>query len=211
MSARSAPVSKAPREHRVRRPLKGEAREETTSAAAHAASPGLILGPQFFDRRTLSVARELIGKFLVRRQDGEDIGLMISETEAYDGPLDKASHAHRGRTPRNSPMFGAAGTIYVYFTYGMHFMLNLVCGQAGHPAAVLIRGAGDIAGPARLTKALGIDKSLNDKPLGVTTGLWVEDRGVTVRPRDIQRTPRIGIGYAEDYVGKPWRFVMARP
>src|SRR5882757_610508 len=88
---------------------------------------GTILGPDFFNRRTLTVARELIGKVLVRRRDGQDVALMITETEAYDGPRDKASHAHRGQTPRNAPMFDKAGTIYVYFTYGMHFMLNLVC------------------------------------------------------------------------------------
>jgi DNA-3-methyladenine glycosylase len=175
---------------------------------AEVAGPGVILGRDFFDRRTLTVARDLIGKFLVRRIDGEDVAVMITETEAYDGLLDKASHAHRGRTRRNAPMFGAPGTIYVYFTYGMHFMLNLVCREEGHPAAVLIRGAGGTVGPARLTKALRIDQSLNDKPLGIETGLWVEDRGTRVGPRQIQRTPRIGIAYAGDYVEKPWRFVV---
>jgi DNA-3-methyladenine glycosylase len=175
---------------------------------AETAHPGVILGRDFFDRRTLTVARELIGKFLVRRLAGEERAAMITETEAYDGPLDKASHAYRGRTQRNAPMFGEPGTIYVYFTYGMHFMLNLVCREAGHPAAVLIRGAGDVVGPARLTKALRIDKALNDKPLAVATGLWVEDRGVKLSPRRIRRTPRIGIAYAGDYVDKPWRYVV---
>jgi DNA-3-methyladenine glycosylase len=151
----------------------------------------------------------LIGKFLVRsRPDAGLVAVMITETEAYDGLKDKASHAYRGRTPRTAPMFDAPGTIYVYFTYGMHYMLNLVCGQKDHPAAVLIRGAGDVVGPARLTKALGIDKSINHRALGRETGLWVEDRGVAVRPRDIARTPRIGIPYAGDYIDKPWRFVL---
>jgi DNA-3-methyladenine glycosylase len=172
------------------------------------AAQGVILGPDFFDRRTLTVARELIGKFLVRRLDDADVALMINETEAYDGFLDKGSHAHRGQTPRNTPMFGSAGAIYVYFTYGMHYMLNLVCGAPGHPAAVLVRGAGEVVGPARLTKALHIDKAINDKPLGVATGLWVEDRGVRLRPSDVARTPRIGIPYAEDYIDKPWRFLL---
>lgn len=175
-----------------------------------APAPPTVLGPEFFDRRTLTVARQLIGKFLVWRRDGADVAVMITETEAYDGFRDKASHAYRGRTPRNAPMFRGAGTIYVYFTYGMHFMLNLVCGEQRHPAAVLIRGAGEIVGPARLTKALRIDKTLNDRPLGVETGLWVEDRGVRIPPRTIVCTPRIGIDYAEDYVHKPWRFVMVR-
>ena len=169
-----------------------------------------VLGPEFFDRPALAVARGLIGKFLVRRRDGAEAALMLTETEAYDGPNDKASHAWRGRTARNTPMFGPPGTIYVYFTYGMHWMLNLVCRQADYPAAVLIRGAGAVVGPARLTKALGIDRGLNDRRLGVETGLWVEDRGVAVRPRDIERTPRIGIDYAGDYVDKPWRFVVRK-
>jgi DNA-3-methyladenine glycosylase len=173
-------------------------------------TPRAVLGPDFFDRRTLTVARDLIGKFLVRRIGGDDVAAMITETEAYDGLLDKASHAHRGRTERNAPMFGVPGTIYVYFTYGMHYMLNLVCGEEGHPAAVLIRSAGEIIGPARLTKALKIDKALTGRPLGVATGLWVEDRGVRVDPRSIQRTPRIGIAYAGDYVEKPWRFVVKK-
>jgi DNA-3-methyladenine glycosylase len=172
---------------------------------------GTVLDPDFFNRPTLTVARELIGKYLVRRRGGGDVALMITETEAYDGFKDKGSHAYRGRTARNAPMFGGPGTIYVYFTYGMHWMLNLVCREAGHPAAVLIRGAGDIVGPARLTKALGIDRTLNGAPLAVETGLWVEDRGTIVRARDIERTPRIGIGYAEDYADKPWRFVLRRP
>jgi DNA-3-methyladenine glycosylase len=169
---------------------------------------GIIVGPDFFNRRTLTVARDLIGKFLVRRLDGRDVALMVTETEAYDGFRDKASHAYRGQTPRNTPMFHGPGTIYVYFTYGLHHMLNLATGEVGHPSAVLIRGAGDVVGPARLTKAMGIDKALNDKPLGVETGLWVEDRGVIVKPREIERTPRIGIPYAGDYIDKPWRFVL---
>ena len=173
-------------------------------------APGRVLGPAFFDRPALTVARELVGKFLVRRRGDDEVALMLTETEAYDGPKDKASHAWRGRTARNTPMFGPPGRIYIYFTYGMHWMLNLVCREADYPAAVLIRGAGPVVGPARLTKALGIDRALNDLPLMVETGLWVEDRGAMLRPRDIERTPRVGIGYAEDYIDKPWRFVVRK-
>ncbi len=170
-----------------------------------------ILGPDFFDRPTLIVAKELLGKYLVRRVGDKTIVLMINETEAYDGFKDKASHAHRGQTPRNSVMFGHPGVIYVYFTYGIHWMLNIVCGKKTYPAAVLIRGAGEIVGPARLTKALSIDKTLNTKPLSKRAGLWIEDRGVLVKPRDIERTPRVGINYAGEYVHKPWRFVLKKP
>jgi DNA-3-methyladenine glycosylase len=167
-----------------------------------------ILRPEFFNRPTLTVAQDLIGKFLVRSINGKDVALMITETEAYDGFHDLASHAHRGKTVRNTPMFGEPGTIYVYFTYGIHWMLNLVCGEKEYPAAVLIRGLESVVGPARLTKFLKIDKSLNAKMLGKKSGLWVEDRGVKVSPKDIARTPRIGINYAGKYVHKPWRFVL---
>ncbi|TSC69556.1 MAG: DNA-3-methyladenine glycosylase [Parcubacteria group bacterium Gr01-1014_56] len=195
-----------------------------------------VLGPAFFDRPTLTVAKELLGKFLVRRVGGKTVALMITETEAYDGPRDKANHAHRGQTPRNMPMFGHPATIYVYFTYGIHWMLNIVCGKSGYPAAVLIRGVANYAGilrsgemngsptpsrniptpfllngPAKLTKFLKIDKSLSTKMLGKKSGLWIEDRGVVIKPRDIKRTPRIGINYAGEYAHKPWRFVLKKP
>jgi DNA-3-methyladenine glycosylase len=195
-----------------------------------------ILGLEFFDRPALTVARELLGKYLVRRVGKKEIALMITETEAYDGHKDKASHASRGQTPRNTPMFGEARTIYVYFTYGMHWMLNIVCGKKGYPAAILIRGLDGSAvtaqqtalraarpsptvrrtvpasprldGPAKLTKFLHIDRALNNKPLGPKTGLWVEDRGVSISPRQVVRTPRVGVPYAGEYALKPWRFVI---
>lgn len=154
------------------------------------------------------VAQELLGKFLVRKVAGKTITLMITEAEAYHGFNDLGSHASRGKTPRNAPMFMGPGTIYVYFTYGMHWMLNFVTEREEYPAAVLIRAAGDIVGPARLTKALSIDKKLTGKPLGKKIGLWVEDRGVKVNPKDIQKTPRIGILYAGAYTNKLWRFVL---
>jgi DNA-3-methyladenine glycosylase len=161
---------------------------------------------------------------------------MIVETEAYVGPHDKASHAHRGKTKRNEVMFGPSGHWYVYFTYGMHHMLNLVTGKDGYPSAVLIRGivpvpAEDLIdpqnpyanvlknlsirkkkksliGPGRLTKALKITKALNGKPASMASGLWIEDRGIEIPPRIIQRTPRIGIGYAEEWVSKPLRYIV---
>lgn len=173
-----------------------------------------VLGPEFFDRSTHAVARELLGKYLVRTIGRKEVALMIVETESYHGFKDLASHARRGQTVRNAPMFAGPGTIYVYFTYGMHWMLNLVCGRHMFPAAVLIRGlaaqelSAPLNGPAKLTKFLKIDKRLNAKMLGKKAGLWVEDRGVVVRPRNIVRTPRIGVPNAGEYAHKPWRFVL---
>lgn len=169
-----------------------------------------VLKEEFFNRPTLTVARELIGKFLVRKVGKKEIALMITETEAYDGFKDMASHARRGQTPRNTPMFGKPGRIYVYFTYGMHWMLNLVCGQEKYPAAVLIRGVGDVSGPARLTKFLQIDKKLNTLPLNKKSGLWVEDREVVIPPRRVARTGRIGVDYSGEWAKKPYRFVLKK-
>ena len=177
---------------------------------------GTILGQRFFDRPTLTVAEALLGKYLVRRDGQKTTALMITETEAYFGHEDRGSHAHRGQTPRNAPMFARAGAIYVYFTYGMHWMLNLVCEGEGFPAAVLIRGAASPAGappldgPAKLTRYLAIDRSLTGKRLGKRSGLWVEDRGVRVRRSEIVRTPRVGIPNRGIWTEKPWRFVLEK-
>src|SRR3989344_3016714 len=131
-----------------------------------------ILPQSFFNRPTVLVAQELLGKFLVRRVGKRKIAVMITETEGYDGFKDKASHAHRGKTARNSIMFGEAGHWYVYFTYGMHWMLNIVTGPEKYPAAILIRGVEGINGPARITKALHINKLMNGKLADRETGLW---------------------------------------
>ncbi len=133
---------------------------------------------------------------------------MITGTEAYDGPYDLAYHASRGRTTRTEVMFGPAGHWYVYFIYGMYDMLNIVTGPKGYPSAVLIRAAGPYFGPARLTKELKIDGTLNGKPLNKTNGLWVEDRGDEITSHRIQRTPRIGVAYAGKWAKKPWRFIL---
>jgi DNA-3-methyladenine glycosylase len=100
---------------------------------------------------------------------------MVTETEASTGPDDLASHASRGRTERNEAMFGPPGTFYVYFVYGMHWMLNIVAGPVGYPAAVLIRGVEGIVGPGRLTKAIGITGRLNAKVASEETGVWFSE------------------------------------
>jgi DNA-3-methyladenine glycosylase len=174
-----------------------------------------ILPQRFFDRPVCEVARDLLGTYLVRDIDGKKYAYLIVETEAYGGENDLASHARSGKTARNWPMYAKAGTIYVYFTYGMHWMLNISTGKRGEPSAVLLRGIaapekGEIRldGPARLTKHLSIDKTLSGKPLGKSAGLWIEDRGVKVSPRDVQTTPRIGIAYAGAWAKKPWRYIL---
>lgn len=151
-----------------------------------------------------------MGKVIVRRVGAKEIAFLITEVEAYDGFDDKASHASRGRTERNAPMFGDAGFWYVYLVYGMHWMLNIVTGPAEYPAAVLIRGAGDINGPAKLTKALSVTKQFNATVTSRATGLWIEDRGIVVKKRDIKRLPRVGVDYAgPTWAGKKYRFLYS--
>jgi DNA-3-methyladenine glycosylase len=164
-----------------------------------------ILRRDFFEQPTLLVAESLLGKFLVR----DSKSFMIIEVEAYDGFEDKASHASRGETPRNTVMFGEAGIWYVYFVYGMHHMLNIVTGAEGYPAAVLVRGVEGISGPARLTKALGVDRQMNEQKAERKSGLWIEDRGIIVPKNRIEKTPRIGVAYAgEEWARKLWRFML---
>jgi DNA-3-methyladenine glycosylase len=166
------------------------------------------LAPEFFRRPALRVARELVGKVLVRRHaDGRLEAAVIHETEAYVGPHDKACHAAKGLTPRTAVMFGPAGVWYVYFVYGIHWMLNVVTGEEGFPAAVLLRGAGRWVGPARLTKGLAIDKDFNGQPASAASGLWIEDRGIALPRGAVRRTPRIGVEYAGEWAAKPYRFV----
>lgn len=170
-----------------------------------------ILTKRFFERPTLAVARGLLGKFLVRKIGMREISYMITEVEAYDGPKDKASHAHRGETARNKIMFGSAGVWYVYFVYGMYHMLNMVTGPKGYPAAVLIRGVENINGPGRLTKALKIDRRFNGENSKRETKLWIEDRGTVISKKYITKTARIGVHYAGPFWSKkPYRFIMKK-
>jgi DNA-3-methyladenine glycosylase len=157
------------------------------------------MNEEFLSKSSILVAKDLIGVFLCRRINNKTYRYKITETEAYGGEKDLASHAKRGRTKSNAPMFEKAGTIYVYFTYGMHYMLNIVTGKKDRPSAVLIRGVEGIIGPGRLTRALHIDKMLNNKKLGRKTGLWLEVPKVKSKFK-VVRTPRIGV----DYSGPIW-------
>ena len=166
-----------------------------------------VLNIKFFNRPTEKVAKDLLGKFLVRNIGRREIVLMITEVEVYDGFGDKASHASRGKTARNSIMFGPAGYWYVYFTYGMHWMLNIVTRESGYPAAVLIRGVAGFGGPAKLTKFLKVDSRFNGLSANKRSGLWLEDRGVRLRDSKVKKGPRVGVSYAGPYWAKrKWRF-----
>lgn len=166
------------------------------------------------------VARRLLGCELEREIDGTLIRVRIAETEAYD-QTDAASHSYRGQTPRTDIMFGPAGHLYVYFTYGMHYCCNVVVGEKGYGAAVLIRAVQPLEGeamlqerrgsktgieltngPAKLCQALGIDKTMNghdlhQPPLRLIVRLHDDDMVVT--------TTRIGISQAKEV---PWRFYL---
>jgi len=169
-----------------------------------------ILSRSYFNRPTLTVARSLVGKYLVRENDKGAISGKIIEVEAYVGPQDKACHASKGRTQRTEVMFGPAGVSYVYLVYGMYHCLNVVTEREEFPAAVLIRAIEVdgvlIDGPGRLCRALEIDRSLNRLDMTIRERLWFEDRGGRVPKHHIGTLPRIGIDYAGPWAKKPWRF-----
>lgn len=167
------------------------------------------------------VAPRLLGCLLVRELDGRQLIGRIVETEAYD-QTDAASHSYRGKTPRTDVMFGLAGHLYVYFAYGMHYCMNVVCGPVGHGAAVLIRalepvegeavmtanrggrGGKDVSnGPAKVCQALDINKRWNGHDLHQPPLQLVIQP--TLDPADIVQTTRIGITQAKDV---PWRFYV---
>lgn len=183
---------------------------------------GKVLPRSFYDRPTLAVAEELLGKVLVHRTPAGDAAGMIVETEAYIGEDDPACHAAPGPTQRNAPLYGPPGFAYVYLNYGIHYLVNAVTESDGHPAAVLIRALAPVEGvrlmlkrraadgrhidtaalcrgPGNLTRALGI--TLTDNMLDlVSSRLSIEDRGLV--PAGVSWGPRVGITVG---VEKPWR------
>ena len=168
---------------------------------------GVKLLRDFYIRDVLIVAPELIGKYIVIRHKINGFQkFIITETEAYRGSEDKACHASRGETSRNRVMFDEGGKIYVYFVYGMYWMLNFVTAPAGVPQAALIRGIEGFNGPGKLTKALGIDRSYYGEDLSTSDRIWVEDNGIVP---SYNSGPRIGIDYAGDiWKNKPWRYYI---
>jgi len=161
---------------------------------------------EFFHRPCLSVARELVGKVLVRNVDGGQLRLRITETESYCGEEDTACHAHKGRTKRTEVLYAEAGTIYVYLCYGIHWLLNIVTGEKEQPEAVLIRACAEANGPGKLTKVLQITGKLNRKSITQSNELWIEDDGFRC---EIAPGKRVGIGYAaQEDQDRLWRFKM---
>ena len=163
---------------------------------------------EFFNRPCLEVARDLVGKTLVRKTDSGEIRLRITETESYIGEADTACHAHKGRTKRTEVMYMKAGTIYVYLCYGMHWMLNIVTGEIDEPEAVLIRACEGFEGPGKLTKKLMITGDFNRKDITECEDFYIEDEGFEC---EAITDKRVGIAYAsEEYREKPWRFIMKK-
>ncbi len=176
----------------------------------------------------IRISRELLGKVLCTFLDGELTCGIITETEAYAGIHDRASHAYGNRrTRRNAPMYAEGGIAYVYLCYGLHHLFNVVTGSADHPTAVLIRALQPLegidamlrrrkkekvtpaltAGPGSLSQALGITVDLSGAPLD-RPPLWIEDRGIAVPAGKIIARPRIGVAYAGEDAHKPWRFYI---
>jgi DNA-3-methyladenine glycosylase len=176
-----------------------------------------------FDRPVLRAAPLLLGQIIERETDEGLVAIRLTEVEAYDGPKDPGSHAYRGKTDRNAVMFGPPGHVYVYFTYGMHWCMNLVCGPDGTPSAVLLRAgevvegadlakrrrptarsARDLArGPARLAQALDADRSCNGLDACDTSSSLRLRVGRRTPRTKIRRGPRVGLAGAAE---RPWRF-----
>ena len=178
----------------------------------------------------VQISRELLGKVLCTRINGAVTKAVITETEAYAGVGDKASHAWGGRrTKRTEPMFGEGGTAYVYLCYGIHHLFNVVSGEAGTPHAILVRAAQPLEGVALMKKRrgrAGAGKALMAGPgtvsqaLGITTKLtgrslrgkriWIEDHDIEAEEDQISVGPRVGVDYAAEDAARPYRFILDR-
>jgi DNA-3-methyladenine glycosylase len=168
---------------------------------------------RFYDRDTILVARELLGKRLVRKADGvEHVGKIV-ETEAYLGPHDLAAHSAKGLTERTKTMFGPPGHAYVYLIYGMYSCMNVVTEREGHASAVLLRAvepvknlAGRTCGPGLLCRAMGIDRRLNAHDL-LSDGFFIAEPEAAGKFSIVKR-PRIGVDYAKHWAKRHLRFYI---
>lgn len=185
------------------------------------------LPPSFYTRPdVVQISRELLGKYLFTYINGVRTGGKIVETEAYSGQNDRACHSHLGRrTARTEIMYHSGGLAYVYLTYGMHHLFNIVTNEEGKADAVLIRAIEPLegieemklrrglpqlekrltAGPGVLSQALGISREHYGSPLNGEP-IWVEDRKEALREEEIVARPRVGIAYAGEDALLPWRF-----
>jgi DNA-3-methyladenine glycosylase len=176
---------------------------------------GQKLNKSFFQKPTLKVAKQLLGKYLIiKDKKAIKIGKIV-ETEAYVGLEDKASHASRGKTPRTKTMFGPAGRLYVYLIYGMYHCLNIVTEKRGYPAAVLIRAIepvfgieGKSDGPGKLCRELRLTREHTGLDVTKSKKIFIKDIGI--KPKKIISTPRIGVDYAGKWAKKKWRFLIKR-
>lgn len=193
------------------------------------------LDSRFFQRKTVTVAQDLLGKFLVRRIGNKLLSGMIVETEAYIGPHDLACHASKGKTKRTKVMFEPAGTWYVYMIYGMYYCLNIVTEVKDYPSAVLIRALEPIEvpssqlsvpsvkklgtghwvlttstnGPGKLCRALKIDRKLNcASAVSKNAKLFIEENGVKIPKSRIIKAKRVGVDYAGEWKDKKLRFYI---
>jgi DNA-3-methyladenine glycosylase len=187
------------------------------------------LGRKFYTRETLTVAKELLGKLMVRVQDNKKMVGRIVETEAYIGPEDKASHASGGKiTERNKIEYDKGGLVYIYLCYGMYWQFNVVTSKKEKPECVLIRALEPVeginpegntekkrlnflrkncAGPGRLCRWMNLDKSFNGEDLVTSKRIWIE-KGIEIKKKQIAASKRIGIDYAGGWAKKPWRFYI---
>lgn len=186
--------------------------------------------PEVFyqNQNVVEVSRNLLGKYLFTRIDGLVTGGYIVETEAYNGPIDRASHAYGNkRTPRTETMFMPGGVAYIYLCYGIHEMLNIVASVENEPLAILIRAINPTVGldimqsrrnmaiikpnitmgPGSAAKALGISRKINGISLQSDI-LWLEDRGLAFADNQVAVVPRIGVDYAKEDALLPYRFYV---
>lgn len=188
-----------------------------------------VLSQEFYlQEDVVHLAQVLLGKILVTHLDSQYACAMITETEAYKGPWDKASHAYGGRlTQRTQTLYQPGGVAYIYLCYGIHSLFNVVTGPKGIPHAVLIRALEPLegieimqkrrqlnhfstkltCGPGRLSQALGINVHMDGVCL-TQAPIWLEDKGVRFNSKDIVASPRIGVGYAREHATLPWRYTL---